>query len=111
MPESGAPTPAPESERMKSYVRAALALMFGAAVCYGFLFARINNLTLVSADAFSTIALAVILWWFNKDMSESRAKETAAAVAAAVAPPVTTTITTPPPSTTVTVSPPGGPTP
>jgi hypothetical protein len=76
----------PESERLKAIVRALLALMFGFSVCYGFLFARINNLTLVSSDAFSTIALAVILWWFNKDMSESRARETAAAVAAAVAP-------------------------
>lgn len=76
----------PTDERIKSIVRALLALMFGGAVCYGFLFAKINNLTLVSSDAFSTIAIAVILWWFQKDAQEQRAKDTAEAIKAAVAP-------------------------
>lgn len=95
-------------EWLKSWVRAALALMFGVSVCYGFLFAKIGGLTLVSSDAFSTIAIAVILWWFNKEMSEQRAKETAAAIAAlsSATPPgstsastTTTTVTTTPPPT------------
>jgi hypothetical protein len=80
------PLPAEPSSRIEalnSIVRAAVTLLFGASVCYGFLFARINNLTLVSPDAFSTIAIAVILWWFKDRSDKDKAKETAALVTAA----------------------------
>lgn len=82
------------SEAINSFVRSAVTLMFGVSVCYGFLFARISGLTLVSSDAFSTIAMAVILWWFKDRGDKEKAKETAALVAAATTP----LIPTPPPS-------------
>ena len=74
----------PESDVM-SWVRASLAMMFGAAACYGFLWARVNGVPLVSPDTFSAIAMAVILWWF-KERTDKQQAETAAALAAAVAP-------------------------
>ena len=69
-----------------SWVRASLAMMFGAAACYGFLWSRVNGVPLVSPDTFSAIAMAVILWWF-KDRADKQQAETAAALAAAVGPP------------------------
>jgi hypothetical protein len=69
-------------EATNSIVRSIVTLLFGVSVCYGFLFSRINNVTLVSPDAFSTIAMAVILWWFKDRGDKEKAKETAALVAA-----------------------------
>lgn len=74
------------TEKGNAVVRWALAIIFGLSVCYGFLFARIGGLTLVSSDAFSTIAMAVILWWFNKEQAKDQAKQNATLVAAATAP-------------------------
>ena len=79
-------TDTPRVEALNSIVRSIVTLMFGASVCYGFLFARINGLTLVSSDAFSTIAMAVILWWFKDRSDKEKAKEAAALVSAAVVP-------------------------
>lgn len=70
-------------EAVNSGVKAVVTFMFAASVCYGFLFARIGNLTLVSPDAFGAIATAVILWWFKDRGDKERNKETAAIVAAA----------------------------
>lgn len=77
------------TEAINSFVRSAVTLVFAVSVCYGFLFARIGNLTLVSSDAFSTIAMAVILWWFKDRSDKEKAKETSALVAAATTPPPT----------------------
>jgi len=79
-------------DALNSLVRALVTLMFGFSVCYGFLVARINNLTLVSSDAFSTIAIAVILWWFKDRADKEKAKETAALVAAATTAPPTAAV-------------------
>jgi hypothetical protein len=68
---------------INSFVRSVVTLLFGLSVCYGFLFARIGTQTLVSSDAFSTIAMAVILWWFKDRGDKEKAKETAALVTAA----------------------------
>lgn len=103
MPNGNGP-PQPEHdyralEAINSTVKAIVTFMFSAAVCWGFLFARIGNLTLVSPDAFGAIATAVILWWFkdrgDKERSDKE-RNTAAIVAAASSP---------------TATPPGGPTP
>lgn len=75
-----------EDRGVMSGIRAMLALMFGAAVCWGFLFSRVGGVPLVSPDTFSAIAMAVILWWFKERSDEKRNKETAAAIASAVTP-------------------------
>lgn len=75
------------TETINSVVRSLVTLMFGLSVCYGFLFARAGGLTLVSSDAFSTIAMAVILWWFKDRSDKEKAKETTALMAAAAAVP------------------------
>ena len=72
---------------VNSVVRSVVTLVFALSVCYGFIFARIGNMTLVSSDAFSTIAMAVILWWFKDRGDRDKAKETAALVAAATTAP------------------------
>lgn len=76
------------TETINSVVRSIVTLVFALSVCYGFIFARIGGLTLVSSDAFSTIAMAVILWWFKDRGDKEKAKETAALVAAATIPAV-----------------------